>query len=236
MNGQAREPAAPPAAAYPVGVPPAADPVVLFDLDGVLADSRAAITGCLNDALAAHGLPRRDPADLYRHIGPPLPLAFAEMVGAAPDSGLVAACIATYRERYATASLTDTEVMPGIAGALAGLAGADRRLGVATSKPRPFAEPLLEALDLRGYFAVVAGPELEIPAESKTATVGRALRALGATGGAMVGDRSFDMIAAREHGLRAVGVAWGIGSREELVAAGADVIVDTPEAIAAAVA
>ena len=32
----------------------------------------------------------------------------------------------------------------------------------------------------------------------------------------MVGDRSFDMVAARAHGLRAVGVAWGIGSREEL--------------------
>ena len=36
----------------------------------------------------------------------------------------------------------------------------------------------------------------------------------------MVGDRSFDMVAARAHGLRAVGVAWGIGSREELEAAG----------------
>jgi len=51
----------------------------------------------------------------------------------------------------------------------------------------------------------------------------------------MVGDRSFDMIAARAHGLRAVGVAWGIGSREELLDAGADVIVETPAEIADAV-
>ena len=217
-------------------MPPAADAVVLFDLDGVLADSRAAITGCLNDALAAHGLPRRDPADLYRHIGPPLPLAFAEIVGAPPDSDLVAACIASYRERYAVASLTDTEVTPGIAGALAGLADAGRRLGVATSKPKPFAEPLLDALGLRRFFAVVTGPELDVPAESKTATVGNALRALGASGGTMVGDRSFDMIAARAHGLRAVGVGWGIGGRDELTAAGADVIVATPAELPAAVA
>jgi phosphoglycolate phosphatase len=217
-------------------VPPAAA-VVLFDLDGVLADSRAAITGCLNEALAAHGLPRRDPADLYRYIGPPLPLAFAELAGATPDSELVARCIASYRKRYATASLTETEVTPGIAGALAALADAGRRLGVATSKPRPFAEPLLDALGLRGFFAVVAGPRLDVPPENKTATVGRALRALAADGGgAMVGDRSFDMLAAREHGLRAVGVEWGIGSREELVAAGADVIVATPGELSDAIA
>jgi phosphoglycolate phosphatase len=212
------------------------DAVVLFDLDGVLADSRAAITGCINEALAAQGLPRQDPADLYRHIGPPLPLAFAEIVGESPDSELVAACIAGYRERYAVASLTDTEVMPGIADALAGLAGAGRRLGVATSKPKPFAEPLLDALGLLPFFAVVAGPAFDAVRESKTETVGNALRALGASRGTMVGDRSFDMVAARAHGLRAVGVAWGIGSREELEAAGADVIVAAPDEIAAAVA
>jgi len=209
------------------------DGAVLFDLDGVLADSRAAITSCLNDALEAHGFARRPPAELYRHIGPPLGLAFAEMTGEPPDSALVAACIATYRERYATVSLTDTVVTPGIADVLAALAADGRPLAVATSKPRPFAEPLLEALGLREYFAVVAGPTFDLRAESKTETVGAALRALGTASGAMVGDRSFDMVGARAHGLRAIGVGWGIGSREELERAGADEIIATPADLAA---
>jgi phosphoglycolate phosphatase len=51
----------------------------------------------------------------------------------------------------------------------------------------------------------------------------------------MVGDRSFDMIAARAHGLRAVGVGWGIGSRAELEAAGAERIVASPADLPAAV-
>jgi len=50
----------------------------------------------------------------------------------------------------------------------------------------------------------------------------------------MVGDRSFDMLAARAHGLRAIGVGWGIGSREELEDAGADEIVATPADLARA--
>jgi phosphoglycolate phosphatase len=207
--------------------------VVLFDLDGVLADSRAAIAGCINHALAARGLPVRAEADLHRHIGPPLPLAFAELLAQPVGSPAVAECIAAYRERYAVASLTDTVVTPGIADALAQL-GARHRLGVATSKPRAFAEPLLATLGIAEHFAVVAGPELTEPTEDKTTTLGRALRALGATGGAMVGDRSFDMVAARAHGLCAVGVTWGIGSQEELLGAGAQRLVHEPGALSEA--
>ncbi len=51
----------------------------------------------------------------------------------------------------------------------------------------------------------------------------------------MVGDRHVDMEAARAHGLRAVGVTWGFGTAEELRAAGADVLVDTPAELPAAV-
>jgi phosphoglycolate phosphatase len=214
--------------------------VVLFDLDGVLVDSRGPITGCINRALATNGFPEREPADLYGYIGPPLLTAFAEILGTPVTARAVGDCVATYRELYAEASLTETEVTPGIADALAALRDEGRRLAVATSKPRPFAEPLLEVLGMRGYFDVVAGPELDATAEDKTTTVGAALRALGvnggAGGGAMVGDRSFDMLAARAHGLRAVGVGWGIGSRAELEAAGAERIVASPAEIPTAVA
>jgi phosphoglycolate phosphatase len=210
--------------------------VVLFDLDGVLVDSRGPISSCINHALAAHGLPERDPADLYRYIGPPLLHAFAELLAQPVESPAVARCAETYRERYADASLTETAVTPGIADVLGALRDGGRRLGVATSKPRPFAEPLLDVLGMRAYFDVVAGPELDASGEDKITTVGAALRALGADRGAMVGDRSFDMLAARAHGLRAVGVGWGIGSRAELEAAGAERIVATPAELPAAVA
>ena len=210
--------------------------VVLFDLDGVLVDSRGPISSCINHALVAHGQPERDPAELYRYIGPPLLHAFAELLGRPVESPAVAQCAATYRERYADASLTETAVTPGIADVLAALRDDGRCLGVATSKPRPFAEPLLEVLGMRAYFDVVAGPELDASGEDKTTTVGAALRALGAHAGAMVGDRSFDMVAARALGLRAIGVGWGIGSRAELEDAGAERIVATPAELPAAVA
>jgi phosphoglycolate phosphatase len=100
---------------------------------------------------------------------------------------------------------------------------------IATSKPRALAEPLTEALDLRRFFLAVIGPELASENEQKALTVERAIQALPA--GArpvMVGDRRHDIIAAHAHELPAIGVLWGIGSEDELRAAGADILVREP--------
>jgi phosphoglycolate phosphatase len=207
---------------------------VIFDFDGVLIDSRLAVTHCMNHALAAHGLPERRPEDLYRYIGPPTSRAFSDLLGEPPDSPLVAAVIRTYRECYGETALANTEVFAGIPAALDALA-AEHRLAVATSKPRPFAEQLLRGLGLRDRFAAVAGPEFGAT-DDKTATLAAALAALGPTRAVMVGDRSFDMVAAAAHGLPGIGVAWGIGSREELEGAGAGRIVAAPGELPGAVA
>ena len=45
----------------------------------------------------------------------------------------------------------------------------------------------------------------------------------------MIGDRKTDILGALENGLIAVGVTWGYGSREELLAAGAANVVDSPQ-------
>ena len=206
----------------------------------MLADSRLAITSCMNHALAAAaGREPVAPESLYPLIGPSLSYGFASLLGVEPDDPAVAACIASYRSVYAEVSLRDTPVYPGVPEALDAIAAAvpGRRLAVATSKPRAFAEPLLGALGLRDRFEHVAAPELDLHVDPKTVTVAAALEALGSPPGpaAMVGDRHVDMEAAHAHGLRAVGVTWGFGTPEELRAAGADVLVDDPADLPAAV-
>ena len=191
----------------------------------------------MNHALAAAGREPVEPASLYPLIGPSLAYGFSSLLGADPDSPEVAACIASYRSVYGEVSLRDTPTYPGVPEALAAIAevAPGRWLAVATSKPRAFAEPLVEALGLAGAFEAVFAPEMDLHVESKTTTVARALAELGATTGTMVGDRHVDIEAAHAHGLRAVGVTWGFGTPEELHTAGADVLVDTPADLPAAV-
>ena len=205
---------------------------VLFDLDGVLIDSRVAIVRCIEHGLREQGVAVPPAAELERFIGPPLVDAFAELAG--PD--LAAACLASYRERYVHSSLEETAAVPGVREALAEIA-ARVPVAVATTKPRAFAEPLCERLGLAEHLRAIAGPELNAPEEVKTVTVARALAALGFAPGAdvpLVGDRSHDAEAAAPNGIPCVGVLWGIGDEAELRAAGASPIVDRPADLAAA--
>ena len=206
---------------------------VLFDLDGVLVDSRAAIAGSLNHALAANGLPQHPEDELHRFIGPSLASVFSELAGEPLESELVVACVATYREHYREASLRLTTAVSGMPEVVAALAE-ERRLAVATSKPVAFAEPILEALGLRHWFAAVAGPDLNPFGETKAATIAAALEAVGRPA-VMVGDRRHDVEGARANGLPCIGVLWGIGSAAELEAAGAAALVERPSDLKAAV-
>ena len=52
---------------------------VLFDLDGVLLDSRTAIVRCIEHGLRSVGAAVPAAAELERFIGPPLIDAFAEL-------------------------------------------------------------------------------------------------------------------------------------------------------------
>jgi phosphoglycolate phosphatase len=208
--------------------------VILFDLDGVLVDSRRPITRCINHALASNGLPEHPPETLARFIGPPLIGAFAELTGRPADSPLVLSCVAAYRALYAEVSLRETEVVPGIHDVLGDLA--ERyRLAVATSKPLAFAEPLIDALGLRPFFELCAGPELDASGEAKAVTIAAALERLGSRWALMVGDRGLDIVAAHACGLPGIGVTWGIGRREELEAAQPDALVEAPRELPEAI-
>jgi phosphoglycolate phosphatase len=203
---------------------------VIFDLDGVLIDSRVAIVRCIEHGLRAVGAAAPGRVELERFIGPPLIDAFAELAGA----DRAQACLAAYRERYVWSSLEETTIVPGTLDVLAEVA-ACVPVAVATTKPRAFAEPLCERLGLAPSLRSVVGPELDAPEEVKAVTVARALESLGLAPGAdapLVGDRSHDVEAARANGLRCVGVLWGIGDETELL--GADSIVARPRDLVAA--
>jgi phosphoglycolate phosphatase len=199
---------------------------VLFDLDGVLIDSRVAIVRCIEHGLRAVGAPVPPPAELEPLIGPPLIDGFAGLAGA----DKAAAALSAYRERYVHSSLMETTLMPGARDALAAVA-ARVPTALATSKPHAYAVPLCERLGLAPHLTAIAGPSLDAVAEPKAVTVTRALAALGLSHGAdapLVGDRRHDVEGARANGLGCVGVLWGIGTEAELRAAGADRIVASP--------
>jgi phosphoglycolate phosphatase len=198
---------------------------IFIDLDGTLTDPREGIVRSIHHALTRLEVPIPENDDLCWCIGPPLRQSFATLVG----ETRAAAALALYRERYAALGWRENRPYPDVAAVLATLNASGRSLHVATSKPQVFAERILEHFELGQYFHGVFGAELDGTRSDKGELLAFALEATAARGNAtMVGDRRYDILGARQNGLRAIGVTYGFGDRQELVAAGADVVVGSP--------
>lgn len=201
--------------------------LILLDLDGTLTDPYEGISRSVIHALSGLGLPAPSERVLRSFIGPPLQDSFAAL---GLDDAAVASAIVLYRERFGDRGLYENHVYEGIPGALAVLCASGHRLAVATSKPTPFAERIVQHFGLSGYFDLVAGATFDGLRRHKADVIAYALSELGApaAGAVMVGDREQDITGARAHGMRSVGVRWGYAVEGELERAGADAIVGTP--------
>ncbi len=116
--------------------------VVLFDLDGTLTESGPGITHSVAAALNALGLPALDQTALLRFIGPPLLDSFRDIAGL--DEVTTLEAMAVYRGYFVEYGMFENSVYPGIPGLLRELLDTGRRLAVATSKPLPYAVPIIE--------------------------------------------------------------------------------------------
>ena len=132
----------------------------------------------------------------------------------------------------------ENHVYPEIPGLLTELKARGCQLLVATSKPTPFAEAILGHFRLRDFFAGVYGSHLDGRLGDKRELLAdiRARASLGEGDAALVGDRKFDVTAARSESLFSVGALWGYGTRSELVAARADALADRPRDVLGALA
>ena len=206
---------------------------VLFDLDGTLTDPREGIVACLKYALLglSHNCPF-DP-DLARFIGPPLHETF-EVLLQHTDPRQINAAVDLYRQRFSSKGMLENSVYHDIHSALTTLRARGALLFVTTSKPRVFAERIVEHFGLKEYFCAIYGSELDGTRSDKVDLVAHVLKAesLSPHATAMVGDRAHDIVGAKAHSVFPFGVLWGYGSYDELVAAGATTLCEQPEMLA----
>lgn len=203
---------------------------ILFDLDGTLTDPKEGICTSVQYALKYFGIDEPDIDRLTPFIGPPLKDSFMNFYGfseAQAEEG-----IARYREWFAPKGIFQNRVYPGIPKMLRRLKENGKVLAVASSKPQIFVEQILEHFQMREYFDVIMGSELDGTRGSKEEVVEETLRQLGRYDEertVMVGDRKFDIFGGKQYGLVTVGVSFGYAKEGELEESGADYIADTVE-------
>ena len=199
---------------------------VIFDLDGTLTDPYVGIANSVNYALGKMKMPCADEKTLRSFIGPPLSDSFLSL-GLTLSEAKQA--IDFYREYYSEKGIFENIPYPGIDTLLQKLCGGGITCLVATSKPENFAVKVLEHFGIYKNFSVVCGPDISQLHSEKSDIIAEALNRLNikdTQNCLMVGDRIFDVEGAHCRGVRAAGVLWGYGTKEELENAGADFIIN----------
>jgi phosphoglycolate phosphatase len=204
---------------------------IYFDLDGTLTDPKIGITRSIQYALDRLGHPAIPSEDeLTWCIGPPLRASFTKLLGHERSSDHA---VSLYRERFADIGIFENSLFAGIPDILSVLARPGRRLFVATSKPGVFAERIIDHFGLRRHFERVFGSELDGTRADKTHLLKYALEetSVDPSRAIMIGDRSHDIIGARNNGMSAIGVLYGYGSKQELTEAGALHVCTSPRGL-----
>lgn len=205
---------------------------VLFDLDGTLTDPGLGITNSVMHALDRFGIEKPPREDLYCFIGPPLTDSFNKKFGIPVERAPEA--IGYFREYFADKGILENDIYPGIPELLEALHEKGDKVILATAKPLRFAERILDYFGIAKWFDYVAGNDMAETYMKKSDLLNDIFAALGLGPGdladcLMVGDRNHDIEGAHEAGIKAVGVLYGYGSREELEGAGADFVAETVE-------
>lgn len=205
---------------------------ILFDLDGTLTNPELGITNCVMYALEKFGIKESDRKKLYPFIGPPLTYSFQNFYGLSEEESKQA--VIFYRERFSVKGLYENEVYKGVPEMLQSLKQQGKVIILATSKPEKFAVEILKHFDLYQYFDYIAGATMDGSRGEKADVIAYALEISNIedkSQAVMVGDRNYDILGAKEHGLDSMGVLFGFGDLEELTNAGATYIAETVEEI-----
>jgi phosphoglycolate phosphatase len=204
---------------------------VLFDLDGTLLDSLEDLADSMNEVLRRAGFPVH-PVAAYRYfVGDGMEALVRRAVPAGQaDETAVGACHAAMREEYGRRYAVKTRPYPGIPELLDGLAARGVRAAVFTNKPHDAAVRMVAELLGRWRFEEVLGIRPDVPRKPDPFGALEVARRMGLDAGRFLylGDTSTDMLTARAAGMRAVGALWGFRTRDELEAAGAEVLIETP--------
>jgi phosphoglycolate phosphatase len=205
---------------------------VVFDLDGTLADTLAAIAAVANFALRSLGMPEH-PVDAYRAMVGDGIVVLCRRALPADRADLGREMLARARARYAGHFLDGVRLYDGIGELLVALKRRGAKLGVLSNKPDELTVKTIAGLGLAAHFDCVVGQRDDLAPKPDPAGARHVQRALGLAAAEIlyVGDTATDMETARAAGFPSVGALWGFRTERELRDHGADFLVARPAEI-----
>ena len=201
--------------------------LIILDFDGTLADTRGLIVKTMQQTLDALGLESRTDEQCAAMIGLPLKQAFTDLLPMDDEMG--DRCAETYRSLFnENNAIYTVPAFPNVLETLHQLHEQGYTLTIASSRSHRSLMEFVEDMHLDEVIPYVLGADDVKQAKPHPEPVLKTLEAFGCKpeDAWVVGDTWYDIEMGRRAGVRTFGVTYGNGSREELIRAGADVLVD----------
>jgi len=200
--------------------------LIIFDLDGTLIDSSDDIAWAANQTLISMGRGGRDKVTIKEFIGCGVGVLLERLMPGA-DPSVIREARDRFLQFYWDHISVNTVLYPGVRETLEYFQGINKKMAVVTNKPIKFALKLMEDLAFGGFFPIVIGGDSLKNRKPHPEPVETVIQTLGVMKEktVMVGDSPVDCETGKKAGIFTIGVEYGFRGREELEAAGFDLLV-----------
>lgn len=186
-------------------------PLLIFDLDGTLIDSRLDLAYAVNATRAQAGRGPLPHEQIFSFVGNGAPILIRRAMGPGASEEEVRNALEFFLDYYRHHALDYTALYPGVLESLERLRAASARLAILTNKPVRTSQRIVEGLGLADlFFRIYGGNSF---AHKKPHRIG--VDTLRSEAGAaeyetwMVGDSYVDVQTARNAGVPSCGVTYG---------------------------
>jgi phosphoglycolate phosphatase len=199
--------------------------LMVFDLDGTLADTGDDLAGSVNRTLQSLGIPKRPDREILGFVGDGVRKLVERSLGEAYGDRLDEA-LKRFKEIYAEHLLDQTTLYPGVQYVLRHFGQKDKVL--ITNKGRDFTLAICSGLGIAGYFKeIIAGDSNEFMKPDPRLLLPLLDRFESARDETLVvGDGINDILLARNTGVRSCAFLNGLGKREELLRLRPDFVIE----------
>ena len=196
--------------------------LLIFDLDGTLADTLEDIAASVNHTLRRLGKAPLSADRVRRYVGDGIEMLLTRSLG---GSERLADATMIYMEHHRRNLVVHSRLYPAVRETLEHFKSLP--MGVITNKAREFSEPLLERLGIRNYFNLVIGADDGLPLKPAPDSIMKILTTLQVPQEytAIVGDGTTDVRAGKAAGVTTCSVTYGFRPEEELRSAGPDYLI-----------
>ena len=203
---------------------------IIFDLDGTLLDTLEDLTDSVNYAMERFGLPTHTLDAVRGFVGNGVAKLIERAIPQGVQNPSYEAIFEAFKEHYAKQCEDKTRPYEGIMELLALLKEHGYHLAIVSNKFDGAVKQLCNKY-FGEYISVAIGESDQVKRKPAPDTVYQALRELGSDGSRAidVGDSEVDLQTAQNAKLPCVSVTWGFRTKEQLLNAGAELIIRTPQ-------